>query len=473
VLFNSVVYLCFLPITVIIYLLTPKKARWMPLLIASIFFYMWWRPEFILLILFMALSDYVSALLIYRVSSPKPVLVISIIIDFGMLFVFKYLGFFSESIQTAFNILGMNVNVPIYRLILPMGISFHTFQGVAYVIDVYRGKVKPETNYLRLLLFILFFPQLVAGPIERAADLMNQLRAGGNPRLHDMSEGFGYLVLGFFKKAVVADRLAGCVSAVYGAPASYAGLPSIIATLFFAFQIYCDFSGYSDIAVGSAKLLGIEITRNFRQPYLSGSIREFWRRWHITLSSWLKDYVYIPLGGSRVSKPRHIFNIMVTFLASGLWHGADWSFILWGGLHGLFQSIESMISAKPPKKNIFNVCLTFILVCFTWIFFRADNIRDGIYILAHLFRGAGHWNEPQYIYQTLSGMGVTILDMLIDAGLIIIIILLDLFAGDDFVIEKSRRVLGVFSVMLLAVLFILTMSLSKFYNGGQFIYFQF
>jgi len=472
-LFNSVVYLIFLPVTALVYLLTPRKIRWIPLLIASVIFYMWWKPIFILLILFMALADYVSAQLIYRAPSPKPILVISMIIDFGMLFVFKYLGFFSGSLQSVFNIFGLNVHVPLVNLILPMGISFHTFQGAAYVIDVYRGKLKPQNNYFKMLMFILFFPQLVAGPIERAADLMSQLFVGRKPRLHDISEGFGYLALGFFKKAVVADRLAGCVSVVYGAPSSYAGLPSIIATLFFAFQIYCDFSGYSDIAVGSAKLLGVELTRNFRQPYLSGSIREFWRRWHITLSSWLKDYIYIPLGGSRVSKPRHIFNIMVTFLASGLWHGANWTFILWGGLHGLFQSVESLISAKPPKKNILNVCFTFFLVCLSWVFFRADNIRDAFYIITHFLYGVRQWTKLQYIYQTLSGMGVTLLDVFIDAGLIIIIILLDLFAWDDFFIEKRYRKLGIFSVVLLAVLFILIMSLSKFYDGGQFIYFQF
>ena len=472
-LFNSVAFLIFLPVTALIYFFIPHKVRWIPLLIASCGFYMAWRPEFILLLAFTVFVNYLSALIIHRSSSPKPVLIVCIIINFGLLFLFKYLGFFSDSIRAIFSVLKINLYVPEYSIILPMGISFYTFQAVAYTIDVYRGKLKPEPNFFKTLLFIIFFPQLVAGPIERAGDLMSQLYTDKKPRLRDISEGFGYLLLGFFKKAVVADKLADCVNAVYGAPASYAGLPSIIATLFFAFQIYCDFCGYSDIAVGSAKLLGIELTRNFRQPYLSGSIREFWHRWHITLSSWLKDYIYIPLGGSRVSKLRHKLNIMVTFLASGLWHGANWTFVVWGGLHGAFQAVESLISAKPKKKNVFNIIFTFILVCLTWIFFRADNLHDAMYILTHLFSGVTHWNELQYLYETLSGMGVTLLDIVIDTGLILIVMSLDLFAGDEFVIEKSYRVSKVFAFILLVILFILIMALSKFYNGGQFIYFQF
>ncbi|MDR1558431.1 MAG: MBOAT family protein, partial [Clostridiales bacterium] len=398
-LFNSVIYLIFLPVTALVYFFTPGRIRWIPLLLASCGFYMAWRPEFILLLAFTVLVNYVSALLIHKVLKPKPALIVSLIMNFGLLFFFKYLGFFSDSLSAAFAMLKINIPVPEYSVILPMGISFYTFQAAAYTIDVYRGKLAPERNYFKTMLFITFFPQLVAGPIERAGDLMGQLFSDRKPGIRDVSGGLGYLTLGFFKKTVVADRLADCVNAVYNAPASYTGLPSVIATLYFAFQIYCDFSGYSDIAVGSAKLLGIELTRNFRQPYLSGSIREFWRRWHITLSSWLRDYIYIPLGGSRVSKPRYYLNVTLTFLASGLWHGANWTFVLWGGLHGVFQIIEGL--GKPRKKNIFHIGLTFLLVCLAWIFFRAKNISDALFILTHLLSGVRRWNEPLYLYETL------------------------------------------------------------------------
>jgi D-alanyl-lipoteichoic acid acyltransferase DltB (MBOAT superfamily) len=394
-------------------------------------------------------------------------------VNFSLLFFFKYLGFFSDSLRAVFRMVNIDVRIPEYSVILPMGISFYTFQAAAYTIDVYRGKLPPQRNYFKTLLFITFFPQLVAGPIERAGDLMSQLFSGGKPKVRYVSEGLGYLILGFFKKTVVADRLADCVNVVYASPASYTGLPSIIATLFFAFQIYCDFSGYSDIAVGSAKLLGIELTQNFRQPYLSGSIREFWRRWHITLSSWLKDYIYIPLGGSRVSKPRYCLNIWLTFLASGLWHGANWTFVLWGGLHGMFQAVEGSCVFKPRKRNLFHICFTFLLVCLAWIFFRAESINDALFILFHIGSGVKRWNEPAYLYEILSGMGITPLDVLINIALIVIVASLDLFAGDESVIGKCSRFPAFFSILLFSFLFILIMALSKFYSGGQFIYFQF
>ena len=472
-LFNSVVYLFFLPAVAFIFFITPKKIRWIPLLLASCVFYMAWRPEFILLLAFTVFVNYVSALLISKAARPKPILILCILINFGLLFFYKYLGFFSDILRSLFSLLGISVYVPEYSIILPLGISFYTFQAAAYTIDVYKGKFTPERNYFKTLLFVIFFPQLVAGPIERASDLMGQLLSGKKPRLNDISIGFGYLILGFFKKTVVADRLAIIVNVVYGAPSSYTGLPSVIATVFFAFQIYCDFSGYSDIAIGSAKLMGIELSRNFRQPYLSGNIREFWRRWHITLSSWLRDYVYIPLGGSRVSKPRHCLNIIITFLASGLWHGANWTFVLWGAIHGAVQVLEGFRSAKPRKKTVFHIFFTFLIVCLAWIFFRADSMRDALFIISNLFNGFRRWNELQYLYETLSGMGGTILDMLINTGLIIIVASLDLFAGDEDLIEKSCRVSADFLLLLIAALFVIIMALGRFYSGGEFIYFQF
>jgi D-alanyl-lipoteichoic acid acyltransferase DltB (MBOAT superfamily) len=365
---------------------------------------------------------------------------------------------------------------------------------MAYTIDVYRGKFKPERNFAKMLLFLAFFPQLVAGPIERAKDLMPQLFSGSKPNLDDIRIGIGYLIVGFFMKTVVADRLAPIVNTVYGSPGSFAGLSLVIGTLFFAFQIYCDFAGYSSIAIGSAKFLGVNLTRNFRQPYLSGSIREFWHRWHITLSFWLRDYVFIPLGGSRVSKLRNYINIFITFLASGLWHGAEWSFIIWGALHGFFQMIEKMLqslwaiitktnkkekvrknsnSDKDKKSNIFQIIITFMLVYITWIFFRAENIQDAMFILTNLTNGIGQWGSLQYWFETISGLGGMIIDILINVGLILIVILLDLFAGKEDLVERTYKFSANFAVLLFAFLFVIIMTLGVFHAGGDFIYFQF
>ena len=475
-LFNSVIYLVFLPTVAILNFILPRKMRWVPLLIASCIFYMSWRPEFILLLAITTPTDFFAAKFMYKckvASRRKLILAASLVVNLTILFIFKYLGFFTDTIQSVFNLLNLGIQIPRYSIILPLGISFYTFQGIAYTIDVYRGKFKPERNFAKMLLFLAFFPQLVAGPIERASDLMHQLYSGPRPRLDDVKIGISYLIVGFFMKAVVADRLAPLVDTIYGAPSSFVGLSSIIGTLFFAFQIYCDFAGYSSIAIGSAKLLGVNLTRNFRQPYLSGSIREFWHRWHITLSFWLRDYVYIPLGGSRVSKPRYYLNVFITFLASGLWHGAEWSFIVWGALHGLFQMIESLLKVKKHRKTIVHIVITFLLVNLTWIFFRADNMYDAMFILTNLTNGIGRWNELQYWFETLSGMGGMLIDVLINIGLIIIVALLDLFAGDKDLVEKSYKFSADFALLLFAVLFVIIMTLGVFHAGGEFIYFQF
>jgi D-alanyl-lipoteichoic acid acyltransferase DltB (MBOAT superfamily) len=464
----------------------PKKTRWVLLLVASCAFYMAWRAELIVLIIFTGFVNYIASLLINRKPAAKKIfLATCLCVNFGLLIVFKYLNFFSDTILWVSQRLSIPFNPPEFSIILPMGISFYTFQAAAYTIDIYRGKLKPERNFLKLLLFITFFPQLVAGPIERAEALLNQFNSLGKikPSISNFSTGVKYLLLGFFKKAVVADRLADCVNTVYNLPESFSGLSLVAATLFFAFQIYCDFSGYSDIAVGSAKLLGIELTQNFRRPYAAASIREFWRRWHITLSSWLRDYVYIPLGGSRVSKHRNYLNILITFLASGLWHGADWTFVLWGGLHGVFQIVESAIFGRDKKLPFilepfilkpFASLFTFLLVCFTWIFFRANTVGDAIFILSRIISDFGDfdiWFTKDYLLNTLSSMGVTLLDVFIDFGLLLFIMFLDL-AGVVKEVSNSN-VIQLLRVLFYALLFVLIMSLAKFYSGGQFIYFQF
>jgi D-alanyl-lipoteichoic acid acyltransferase DltB (MBOAT superfamily) len=436
---------------------------------------MYWRPEFILLLAATTPIDFFAAQWIRKgkVSLRKPILAASVLLNLTILFFFKYLGFFTDTVQWIFDILNIGIVIPQYSIILPLGISFYTFQGLGYTVDVYRGKIEPERNFLKMFLFLAFFPQLVAGPIERAGDLMHQLYSNKKHLSIDIPGAVGYLTLGFFKKAVVADRLAPIVNTVYAMPEAYAGLPSIIATLFFAFQIYCDFSGYSDIAIGSAKLLGVDLTRNFRQPYLSGSIREFWRRWHISLSFWIRDYIYIPLGGSRVSKPRYYLNIMLTFLASGLWHGANWTFVIWGGLHGVFQMAESLFSPKRRKKTIFHIILTFLLVNLAWIFFRAENMRDAVFIVSNLTYGFRNWSDVQYIFETLSGMGGLLLDVLINIGLILVVAVLDLIAGEEDLVEKTQKLSADFALVLMAVLFVLIMMFGVFHTSGEFIYFQF
>jgi D-alanyl-lipoteichoic acid acyltransferase DltB (MBOAT superfamily) len=286
------------------------------------------------------------------------------------------------------------------------------------------------------------------------------------------------MLIGYFKKTVVADRLSVVVSTVYNAPEYHGGLQSVIATIFFAIQIYCDFSGYTDIAIGSAKCMGIDLMQNFSQPYLSGSVREFWQRWHISLSTWFRDYVYIPLGGNRCSRARQALNIMITFTISGLWHGANWTFIIWGGLHGLFQNIETWLERhvkawRSPPVKILRYPLTLAAVCFGWIFFRANTVGDAFLIIGNLFSDAAEWPHRQYLYVTLSGMGVHLLDMLINCVLVLLVFGIDLIGGKKSVFANMERtnilVRGAFYFVLIALIF----SLGAFDSGGQFIYFQF
>ncbi|MDR3238590.1 MAG: MBOAT family protein [Clostridiales bacterium] len=481
-LFNSLAYLLFLPFTAVIYYCLPHRFRWIFLLAASYVFYMAWRPELITLLLFSTFVNYYAARHIYRSQDPaarKRTLSLCLWISFGLLFVFKYLSFFSQSLRALAGWARLPYPVPDFNLILPMGISFYTFQTASYAIDVYKGAYPAEENFWKVSLFTTFFPQLVAGPIERANTLMNQLFQDKKPKQENFILGGKYLLLGFFKKAVIADRLSIPVNAVFNTPQYYPGLPSIIAVFFFAFQIYCDFSGYSDIAVGSAKLLGVDLTQNFRQPYFSAGIRAFWRRWHVSLSSWLKDYIYIPLGGSRVPSLRHAVNRMSAFLISGLWHGADWTFVLWGGLHGFYQIIEDHVgkNVASPKRRAsqnflvsgFQRCVTFGLVCFAWIFFRANSLGDAFTIIRHLPSGLGQWHNRQYLYEVLTGMKVNLADILIDTGLIFILLLID---GTD-AFAKMERAPACLRIGFYAVLAVLIMAFGVYYNAGQFIYFQF
>ncbi len=382
-LFNSFHFLLFLPLTVLLYFSLSYRFRWVLLLTVSYYFYACWKLEYLILIILSTLIDYYCGLKMSGETTKTkrlPFLYISLASNLGLLLFFKYANFLGENITLLLNQINISYTLPSFELLLPLGISFYTFQTISYSIDVYNEKIKAETHLGRFAVFVSFFPQLVAGPIERSQHLLPQFSKQLNFDSKSAKLGIQQMLWGFFKKLVIADNLAPYVDLVYANPDAYTGLPIILATLFFAFQIYCDFSGYTDIAIGAAKILGYDLMENFRQPYFAYSITDFWRRWHISLSSWFKDYVYIPLGGNKTVKWRWYYNLMTTFIISGFWHGANWTFIIWGALFGIFIILEKTIRF-PIKSLVLKTVWTFSLVCFAWIFFRAESIQDVITLL--------------------------------------------------------------------------------------------
>ncbi len=395
-LFNSFSFAVFLPVTFTLYWILPHKYRWVFLLFASYFFYMCWNPAYIFLIILTTVISWLSALFIDNSSDRKRckgILAITVILCLGILFVFKYFNFFFASLASILHFFSIPFSPVVADLILPVGISFYTFQTMSYVIDVYRGKVRAEKHFGYYATFISFFPQLVAGPIERADHLLPQIKEEHVFDYQLASYGLKQMAWGYFKKMAIADTLAVYVGSVFSNPMDYQGMPLLIAVFGFLIQIYCDFSGYSDIAIGTAKLFGIQLVDNFRSPYFSTSIKEFWKRWHISLSEWMRDYVYIPLGGNRVGTIRRNMNLLITFTVCGLWHGANWTYVIWGGIHGVGQMIEN---ALPDFKNkdrvpirILRVCVVFCFCAFAQLFFASNSVGDAIYILTHMFVGIG------------------------------------------------------------------------------------
>ena len=396
--FNSLSFVLFFTAVLVLYFSIPHRFRWILLLAASYYFYMCWKIEYVVLILAATLVNYLCGLQMGRTADRgkrKKYLVLSLVSSLALLFAFKYFNFFNESVRQLFDKLNLVYHVPMLRVLLPVGISFYTFQALSYTIDVYRGRKEPEKHIGIFALYVAFFPQLVAGPIERASNLLPQFRKKNDFDYQNLREGLLLVLWGMFKKIVIADRLALYVNQVYNNASDYQGLPLIVATYFFAFQIYCDFSGYSDIARGTAKTMGYDIMNNFDRPYFARSIPDFWRRWHISLSTWFRDYLYIPLGGNRCSRMRWCFNILIVFIVSGLWHGANWTFVIWGTLHGVWQVI-SVLTEKVRtaftgrlKVNSFGlkaikVFVTFHFVCLGWIFFRANSLSDAVYIIRHI-----------------------------------------------------------------------------------------
>ena len=399
--FNTPEFLLFFLVVTVGHFVLPYHKRWAWLLVASIVFYAASSTAHVILLAVSTLLVYALAILIARSVSParrKGFLVLGLVLELGMLFAFKYWGFLSDSLGTLFGWVGLAYQVPVWQARLPVGISFYTFQMTGYLVDVYRGKLEPERHLGRLSLFALFFPQFVAGPIERAGSLLPQFRAHHSLSASRVSSGLRLALWGMFKKVVVADRLAVYVSAVYDSPDLHRGWPVVLATWFFAVQIYCDFSGYTDIALGLARVLGYDLTENFAQPYLATSISGFWRRWHITLTSWFRDYLYIPLGGNRVTKTRWYVNLVAVFLLSGLWHGASWTFVLWGALHGFYRLVEiwthdlwTKLRQRLGLENhvLWTVASTLVvlnLVCFAWLFFRAGSFSDAFLLIGNMVR---------------------------------------------------------------------------------------
>lgn len=479
-LFNSFAFAVFLPIVFLLYWALPHKFRWLLLLVSSYYFYMSWNAKYVFLILFTTVISYSAAILLENEQSntkKKWILVGTAILCLGVLFFFKYFNFVSESITDFLNLFAIQMNPITLKLLLPVGISFYTFQTLSYVIDVYKGDISAEHHFGYYAAFISFFPQLVAGPIERASNLLPQIKSEHKFDYKQATYGLKLMAWGFFKKVVIADTLSLYVSTVYDKPQNFQGFSLIIAIFFFAIQIYCDFSGYSDIAIGTAKLLGVNLMTNFKSPYFSQSVKEFWSRWHISLSTWFRDYVYIPLGGNRVNKVRHAFNLMITFMISGLWHGASWTFVIWGGLHGAAQVVENAIISKKRQKSTgiiwwIRVLMVFIFASFAWIFFVSNSIGDAIYVIGHIFDGI---HAPWlYLFKGFANLGLlNIANLLFLAISLLLLVVYDYISlkNDVITLISTKKMIVRWTVYVLFALW-LVMNIPAS-NSSEFIYFQF
>jgi alginate O-acetyltransferase complex protein AlgI len=487
--FNSFHFLAFFPIVLCLYFVLPYRFRTMFLLLAGLYFYAVWRPPYILQLLAVIWLSYYAGIKIEEAadaSHKKRYLFAAIALLTGNLFVFKYFNFFNDSFRSLFQSLGLAYQIPAIHLLLPIGISFYTFQKLSYLIDVYNGSQKAERDFPTFALYASFFPQLVAGPIERAANLLPQFHQNHDFDYRRVTSGLQLMAWGFFKKVMVADRLAPFVQQVYNNPREHDGVGMAIATLLFAFQVYCDFSGYTDIAIGAAQTMGYNLMRNFNHPYFAISIQDFWKRWHISLSSWLSDYIYTPLTRLKFLKLKWyhmiLLSLFTTFVVSGLWHGAQWTFVLWGALHGAYL-VSSMLTQKLRRKTIklfrldrvpkvhygLRMFFTFVLVCFSYVLFRANNLSDAMYIFTHLPTGWGHVLTRM---QSLLSHGV---ESILALGGIAVVILVEILqlGGASLRMKIAARPAWVRWSLYYAVAVSVIM-FGAFYSDAQkFIYFQF
>lgn len=493
-LFNSLDFLIFFPIVVLIYFIIPRKIRYIWLLVASYYFYMCWNTKYALLIGISTLITYTSGLIIGKCQkgwSKKLVVALSFVSNLGILVFYKYFDFILENINVVLGKCNMQLVSNPFDIILPVGISFYTFQALSYTVDVYRKEVEPEKNPLKYALFVSFFPQLVAGPIERSKNLLNQVKNIENIKVWNydrVANGFILMVFGMFQKMVIADRVSIFVDAVYNNLHAVGTMETVFAAVGFSIQIYCDFAAYSTIAIGAAKVMGFEIMENFDTPYFAASIKEFWRRWHISLSSWFKDYLYIPLGGNRKGKIRKYFNLMVTFLVSGLWHGASWNYVVWGGLHGIYQVFGEILA--PVRKKLVKVfkvndgvfsyklgqiLFTFSLTSLTWVFFRAETIREALYFFKRMFTV---WNPWVFFNEGLYEYGLDRVEVNILFAALIVLLLAEILKYfkkqriSEFLMEQNLwfRWIVVIGMIVACVVY---GEYGISFDSNQFIYFQF
>ena len=497
--FNSFKFLVFFPLVVLIYFIVPKKVRKVWLLIASYYFYMSWNAIYALLIAGSTVITYISGFLLAKTNKEdtakrKMIVAGSFIINLGILVFFKYFDFLLDSLNGIIGIFnGGSISNP-FSLLLPVGISFYTFQALGYTVDVYRGTIKAEKNFISYALFVSFFPQLVAGPIERSGNLLKQINKNSKLPLKklfnydNLVSGVSLMTWGMFQKMVIADRVAIFVDGIFNNLQALGFVEGMLGAMAFSIQVYCDFAGYSNIAIGAARVMGFDLMENFNTPLFARSISELWRRWHISLSTWFKDYVYIPLGGNRCSRPRKYFNIMVTFVASGLWHGANWTYVVWGGMHGLFQIIGDLLT--PVKKKVrafFNVneevfsfkfgqlLITYFLFCMSLIFFRANTIGDACIYLKYMFTRFDFWsifNESLFTFG-LDRVEANILFIGIFA--LFIVDLLRYKKGYDFGdLLLTQNLWFRWVVLILLVVFCVTYGeYGMTFDSANFIYFQF
>ncbi len=495
--FNSIEFLIFFGIVLLVHRVLPFKFRWAWLLAASCYFYMSWNPALILLMAITTAVSYGAGRLIHSARSQtqkKIFLTIALVVCLGLLGFFKYFEFLLSSVIAVLNLFSLNLSSPAFNIILPVGISFYTFQTLSYVIDVYRGKVPPEKHFGYYALFVTFFPQLVAGPIESPQNLIPQLRAEKNATSEDMEAGLRLMLYGFFKKIVVADFIGGFVNSAFGDLAANNGLSLWVAVTLFTVQIYCDFSGYSDIASGCARMMGIKLMKNFDQPFLATSFKEYGSRWHISLSRWFMEYVYFPLGGSRKGRVRKYINSFIVFLLSGLWHGAAWTFVAWGALLGLYNVLEDVLRPYYHKlcdklhidnKNAMVIfirrAIMFLLAGLTSVFFRAQSMGDALFIFGKLFTDLGL--SEGYFNAALTALSMNFLDLLqLTLALVIVVYAHSmaypetkkdgLFDGRTLgkSAEATRMTAYFYFIALIAVVWILAVASN---DVSAFLYFQF
>jgi len=484
-LFNSIQFAIFFPIAVLVYFLLPQKARNMWLLILSYFYYMCWEVRYALLMLASTAITYLSGIAIghcKNISSKKCAVAASFILNIGILGFFKYAGFLLDIAEDIAAACSVNFTRPVIDILLPVGISFYIFQALSYTMDVYRGEVEPERNFFRYALFVSFFPQLVAGPIERSKNLLKQFDELHTFEYTRVRDGLARMLWGFFMKLVIAQRLAVVVDGIYEKAGDCSGFWLIVATALFALQIYCDFASYSEIAIGAAYVLGFSLMENFRQPFLAKSCKELWNRWHISLNTWFRDYLYFPLGGSKKGILRKHINLMIVFLVSGLWHGASWTYVIWGGLSGAFQVFGELLAGfrkkigealhikkNTPVHSVLSIITTFMFFCMSLVFFRSENIEQALLIYKKIFTEFG---VDTILSVSPFSLGLGAYHLLLLVLAVIILFFVDIFRErgnklSDLFADKWYLRWGFYYVQVILIL------LSASFGAKEFIYFQF